>query len=93
MEVLFLFKSQPEMTASTPAKYQTAKLQGHLVKIRRKENLFSRYSLLDFAKLVNGSWSFGGSLLSRNLMILNLSAVRVITESSIGLYSACTGLE
>lgn len=48
---------------------------------------------MDFAKLVNRSWSFRGSLLSRSLMILNLSAVRVITESSIGLYAACTGLE
>ena len=87
-EVLFLFKSHSEMTVSKPAKYQTAKLQGHLVKIRRRENSFTRYLLLDFAKLPNGSWRFWGSPPSRSLVILNLSAVRVITESSIGLYSA-----
>lgn len=48
------------MTVSKPAKYQTAKLQGHLVKIRRRENSFTGYLLLDFAKLPNGSWSFWG---------------------------------
>lgn len=76
------------MTAS-----KLAKLQGHLVKIKRKENSFSRYGLLDLAKLTNGIWNFWGSLPSRSLVMLNLSAVSVITELSIGLFSACTSLE
>lgn len=39
------------MTVSKSAKYQTAKLQGHLVKIQRRENSFTRYLLLDFCKV------------------------------------------
>lgn len=54
-EVLFLLKYQPEMMASKLTKYQTDKLQGQLVDIKRKENSVWRYGLLEFAKLTNGT--------------------------------------
>lgn len=56
------------MTASELAKYKNTKLPNYKdiwsKSGERKENSFSRYNLLDFAKLTNGTWSFWGCLLS-----------------------------